>query len=442
MLSKMASSIKVEKTDSGCVGPANPLSISSITPHSLTVEAEAILQSSRHLRDELAKRFTVETATFANFIRPLIDDENKTGERLTTLGWLLARVSPDAEIRAASRAVQAKLHAPENTYHHRQDIAAVVEAIYQRSHDDESLDAEDRYFLSAFRDKFVTSGAAVTDASQRERMVAIKSEIAEILVAAQKAQTEAVDGLALSEEELAGAPKHWLASLKETAEKKLWIPLTDDNFTNIMQSASNEATRRAIYVADAKTMPENIERLSRLITLRHELALICGFKNHAELKMKERMEVDAPSVLQKLEELKLGAKPLAAQEVDDLLAIKKRSADSECAVQDSTTLYAWDRLFYRRKEAHIKYSVESDFISEFFEASHTLQQMLVVFAQLFGLDFKLTEDADIWHDSVLPYSVCNSREFGGGFLGYLYLDIFEREGKYRAPHHMGFQGVS
>ncbi len=117
--------------------PQAPLSISSITPDSLSAEADEILGISRIFRDRLLEKVSPETATFANFIRPLMDNDNKNGCRLTTLGYLRARSSPDSSIRSASYAAQAKMNSPENSYHHRHDMAARVDAIYKRPVEDE-----------------------------------------------------------------------------------------------------------------------------------------------------------------------------------------------------------------------------------------------------------------------------------------------------------------
>lgn len=327
-------------------------------------------------------------------------------------------------------------------------MAGIVDGIFARRNEDKSLDEEDLYFLSVMHKKFATSGATVTDEAKRGRMHDIKSEISNILIEAQKAATESSNGIAFTEGELGGVPPNWLASLGKAESaaddriEKLWVPLSSNNVVNILQSARNENTRRKMFVADVHQTPENIDLLSKLIVLRHELATICGFKNHAELKMEERMEGSAESVMEKLEELKRGARLPAIQEAEELLLYKQNKDDNEPTVQDATTLYAWDRLFYAKKQAKEKYQVDAERISEYFEASHTLQQMLLIFEQLFGMEFIALKDADVWHDSVLAYSVWNSKDLDGEFLGYLYLDVFSREGKYQAPHHMGFQGVS
>lgn len=431
------------------VPPQAPLSIFGINPANLVAEADDILERARAFRDRLVEEITPDKATFANFVRPLVDQDNRDGCRLTTLGWLLARASQDPDIRAASREVQAKLNAPENDYFHRQDIAVRVDAVYMRSVEDESLDAEDRHFLSHFHKKFTMSGATVIDDDKRKRMYTIKKDISNILIEALKSATETNTGMSVLPEDLQGVPEAWLATLQTSEpsqeeggrEEELWLPLNSSNVIKIMQSAEKEATRRSVFVADACSMPGNIDRLAKLIVLRHELAVICGFKNHAELKMQDRMEENAQSVSQKLEQLVQSMKPLATQDVEELLTCKRASDGRQGVVQDATHFYAWDRLFYARKQAKSKYNVDGDYFSEYFEAGNTLQQMLLVFAHLFGLEFEPIPDAEVWHESVLAYSVWNSQDLSGSFLGYLYLDIFSRDGKYFAPHHMGFQGV-
>lgn len=60
-------------------------------------------------------------------------------------------------------------------------------------------------------------------------------------------------------------------------------------------------------------------------------------------------------------------------------------------------------------------------VGEYFEVHTTMQKILKNFEELFGLQFHdiRRQDAVVWDEEAL----------GGGFLGYLYLDLFDREGK-------------
>ncbi|KAK0124898.1 hypothetical protein ONS96_008776 [Cadophora gregata f. sp. sojae] len=78
--------------------------------------------------------------------------------------------------------------------------------------------------------------------------------------------------------------------------------------------------------------------------------------------------------------------------------------------------------------------------------------MLRTFQQLFGLAFVEIPSAEssgfskydggeglAWHEDVQLYSVWDSKDEGGGFLGYLYLDLYSRENKCSNPSNWNLQ---
>lgn len=70
-----------------------------------------------------------------------------------------------------------------------------------------------------------------------------------------------------------------------------------------------------------------------------------------------------------------------------------------------------------------------------------------IYSSLFGLRFvEIAKDGfslfgndhvTTWHDDVSLYRVWNYDTHGGGFLGYLYFDLFPRQNKYNHAGHYG-----
>lgn len=129
-------------------------------------------------------------------------------------------------------------------------------------------------------------------------------------------------------------------------------------------------------------------------------------------------------------------------DVAALLAYKKKDCESRGAPFDGK-LYFWDRLFYSRLRRQEEFSVDEVAVSQYFPAEPTFKAMLEVFEELLGFVFvQLSEEdrarisptgksADIaWHPDASVYSVWDDDEAGGGFRGYLYLDLHSRDNKY------------
>ncbi|RDW79446.1 hypothetical protein BP6252_04084 [Coleophoma cylindrospora] len=86
------------------------------------------------------------------------------------------------------------------------------------------------------------------------------------------------------------------------------------------------------------------------------------------------------------------------------------------------------------------YSYDRAKVAEYFSLEATINGMLKNFENLFGLDFEeVTGRANVWHEDVQVYSVWDAEEQGGGFLGYLYLDLYAREGKGESAFNFNLQ---
>ena len=105
--------------------------------------------------------------------------------------------------------------------------------------------------------------------------------------------------------------------------------------------------------------------------------------------------------------------------------------------------YLWDHRYYERLLLEKKYSVDQQKVAEYFPIQTTIRGMLKIFEELFGLVFVEVAGAErssispsgkgddiVWHPDVQVFSVWDDEGEGSNFSGYLYLDLFPREGKY------------
>ncbi|KAL2203206.1 zincin [Sarocladium strictum] len=175
-------------------------------------------------------------------------------------------------------------------------------------------------------------------------------------------------------------------------------------------------------------LPENVHRLQRVVALRDEIARLLGFDNHAELKSQEMMSASAEDTISTLKEMERQLRPLRDYEINEMLRLKQREGSGQDENDDPSILYAWDWAFYAKQIRQSNYKLDTSKLAEYFEVNHTLVKMLLLFEKLFGMKFCAVE-ASAWHESVGVYQVWNSSCGGGDFLGWLYTDVFNREGK-------------
>jgi len=202
----------------------------------------------------------------------------------------------------------------------------------------------------------------------------------------------------------------------------------------------------------------NSSLFRELIELRTEAAKLLGFASHVDLKAQNRM-MTSESIELFLENLRNEIEEAGKLEKDRMCDIKREDLKARGISPESIDdrIYLWDQNFYSRLVKENGGDFDTARLSEFFPLETTLQGLLGIFETMFGLVFHpfssglksyLTEkegqhpEAITWHEDVRPFAVYNEEATGGGFLGYLYLDLLKREGKADHPCNICFQPVS
>ncbi|KAF5534534.1 hypothetical protein FMEXI_11257 [Fusarium mexicanum] len=413
--------------------PAPP-SFENLTPDTVLAETENILNSTSALHDDLAAKFTPSTATFNDIIRPIVDDTNRAACRLRILTALLGQLSPDKELRDAARRAETRVAAAQVKILMRHDIASLVGAIYERESTapDGNLDGQDRHLLTQMHGEYLRSGSFLQGEKEREELRAVMEEIDQVRSAAQAAFTEEKGGIWFDRADLAGVPETVLESMPQQGTR-IQVTFRNAHVTAVMRHAVRSETRRRFAVADQNRLPENVHRLASLVALRDKVARLVGFAHHAALKVVDKMAPSVDYVEAQLHDLHRRLKPLAQAETDRLIQLKKRHCK-----EPVSELYSWDRAYYLHKQSRESFFVENELLAEYFETNHTLQGMLDVFRGLFCIDFKSIATS-VWQENVVAYEVWVAPSEGVRFLGHLYVDLFDREGKYRGAHHVLIQ---
>lgn len=150
------------------------------------------------------------------------------------------------------------------------------------------------------------------------------------------------------------------------------------------------------------------------------------------------------TVLDFLGDLRTRLTPGGIKETEHLKDIKKQDLISR-GLESSYdgNYYLWDHRFYNRMMVENEYSIDEQEIAEYFPLQSTIEGMLRIFEELFGLVFVEIDDEErnkisptskgadiVWHEDVKVFSVWDDEGEGGGFSGYLYLDLHPRPGKY------------
>ncbi|KAJ5588517.1 hypothetical protein N7537_011195 [Penicillium hordei] len=304
-------------------------------------------------------------------------------------------------------------------------LFALVNAVY-KNHAKENVKSEDQKLLERFHSMFMENGLEL-HGDKRHRFLWISNRLIELRVAFME-NLSSDPGFMWKERELEGIVTETLQALPiHPSTNQKGIKLKKPNITMVLTRCHIAETRKEVFLRSQNIFPDNLEIFNEAVILRDESARLLGFSSYAAQKSRHKMITSPHNVDQLLDELYNHLQPLAQKELEMLQQLK--GGDRENADHSSSPLYLWDFDYYHDRLLQEKYNTNHELIAEYFPAEVTVQRMLKAFETIFSLSITPIEvtKAQVWHSNVRVFSV---RDEELAFLGFLYLDIYPREGKY------------
>lgn len=386
--------------------------------------------------DRLAKEVTPETATFENVIAPLAADENEMGLSAHILGFY-QYVSSDQKIREASTEADKLMSEYSIEAGMREDIFKLVNAVFKSLPTD--IPPEAKRLVEKLNNDFIRMGLELKG-EERDRFKEIKKELSVLSIDFSKTLNDENGGNWFTEEELNGVPKDVVDLLKKEEkddQKKFFLSYKYPDLFPTLKFDLNSDVRKQVFIGNENKCPENLDRFDRTIRLRHEKAVLLGFKNHADYVLREKMAKSPEKVNAFLSDLRSRLTDGGREEVKKLKGLKQSDVEGR-GIEFDDHYYLWDHRFYDRLVREKEFSIDENKIAEYFPLQKCVDGMLTIFEKLFGLKFVqvVEEGAEVgsgergWHEDCKVYLVHDEESLGGQFVGYLYLDLHPREGKY------------
>lgn len=387
---------------------------------------------------------TLDSAAFANAILPIARDDNKMAIESHIIGFYNA-VSTNKELRDASSEAEQMLDDFGIESSMREDVFNLVDAVLKRK---EKLDPESQRLLEKDHKSFIRNGLSLPAGPKRDRFKEIKQRLSQISIAFQKNLNEESGGLWFTPEQLDGVPDDTLSILKKGEgenEGKLWLTFKYPDLFPTLKYATNAETRKKVFVDNENKCNDNIALFREAILLRDEAARILGYNSHAQFRIEDKMAKTTKTVNDFLGDLRERLAPGGKKEIEKLMELKKQDTKERGLTGPlAERYYLWDHRYYDRLMLEKDYQLDHKVISEYFPLQTTIQGMLKIFEELFGLVFvEIVGEEDraalaeggkgsdiVWHEDVQIFSVWDDEGEGAGFVGYLYLDLFPRDGKY------------
>ncbi|KAJ5743604.1 hypothetical protein N7533_008474 [Penicillium manginii] len=401
------------------------------TPQSVVADAERIIKTSRGVQDQVVGSVQASNATFASVLGPLSQDENVMALEAHILGFYQA-VSVDQKLRDASSKAEELMDEFFIESAMREDIFKLVAETLNKN---EPLEPESRRLLEKEHKDFIRNGLGLPDGPERARFKEIKKRLSQLSIEFQKNLNEENGGIWFTLEQLDGVPEDVLSGLKKGEgenDGKVWLTFKYPDLFPTMKYAKNSEIRKQVMIANENKCNQNVPLFREAIVLRDEAARLLGYPSHAAFRIEDKMAKTPETVNKFLGDLRSRLTAGGKSEINTLMELKK-SLDPNSDGQ----YYLWDHRFYDRLMLERDFSLDQQLIAEYFPLQTTIQGMLKIFEELFGLEFVEIVGEDraalaptgkgddiVWHEDVQVFSVWNDEGEGSGFVGYLYLDLF------------------
>lgn len=390
--------------------------VASDSRKELDARLDALIKipSDKRTLENTVKAFEAALSDFGDFI---------------TLPIFMSYVSKDAAVRDAAAVLEETASKYTVEIMTRRDLYNAINEFAQTK---PQLSAEEQFLLDRIMLGFKRNGLMLSEADLA-KYKELKQKLVGTELKFEKNIRDWKDQIEVTKEQLDGLPEDFVSRLATTTEGKLIVTLDYPDYFPMMDNAKNDDARRQLeFKFNNRCADTNVPLFEEALQIRQQLAELLGYKNHAEYQLDDRMAKKPETVIQFLDRLHGKLLPKAKAELRDRLALRAR----EAGIRTTEPLMVWQWRYWNNQYSKTVLDIDKEAMKQYFPLETVMNGMLAIYAEVFDV---VMEKATIpvWHEDVSPYVV---KEKNGDVIGYLYIDLFPREGKYKHAACFGLIG--
>lgn len=239
------------------------------------------------------------------------------------------------------------------------------------------------------------------------------------------------DYILCNKEELKGLPENTISSLKKAGDKYI-VSLEYPEYIPFIQFAKNREKRQELAEKNYKKGGnQNIKLLSKIVSLRAEVAKLLKYKNYVDYRSETRMAKNSRNIQFFIDSLIEKLESKSQKELKELEVFAKNNLEN---YKDIDKLEYFDISFVATKMKEKKYGYDAAKLKEYFELERVISTTFSIFGEIFGFSVREIEKSELQKMKIKfvdpKVKLYKLKDFeSGSVISCFVLDLFPRGGK-------------
>jgi oligopeptidase A len=329
-------------------------------------------------------------------------------------------VHPDPTVRDAARLAEEQIAKWNVSLPFREDLYRAVRA-FAGTPEAASIEGEQKRLLEFWLRDFRRAGQELAPADKAE-LERLRGRLVELEVAFARNINEDQAGLEVTREGLAGLPDEYIERLEPGTEAGTYkVSIKGPDLVPFLAQARDRSLREDLFRRNWSSAPANRPLLEEALELRRRIAALFGMPTWAHYALEVKMAGSPERVEAFYDEIVPPLRAAAQREVARL---------AELAAADGVVgpMQPWDWAYYDNRQSRQEHGVDQNLVSEYFPLEASLEGLLALTAEVFGLEYRRVPDARAWHPDVRLYEIRDRAS--GALLAHFYTDLHPRPDKF------------
>ncbi len=402
------------------------------TPDEIKCDTEKYIKQSQQ-EVEAIIAIPNDKRSFENTAKALDDLEVRSNLSVKgNIFWITEQMHPDTAMRDAAHESQQKIrtfyidHVSNN-----KKLYEAFKAYAEGNAKHENLSDAQRYFIDESMKDFKRMGLNLPDEKLKE-LKALNKQLMELVMEFDRNLVEDASFITVTREELKGLEDDFILDLKKDEDGKYILGVDYPTYFQVMQYSLHEPTRKRHYEAFSnRAYSKNEPLLKKIIALRDETAKRIGYESFAAMNIDSQMAQSVERADSFINDLQKRAEKKADLEFNEFT----KKLPESVQLLDDGRVKAWDQSLLQTQYKQKHFNVDEQKIAEYFPMEHTIKELLDIYRQFLGVDFKELPISGMWHEDVKLIEVYNKDR--SQLHGYLFMDLHPRPNKYNHAAHAG-----